>query len=122
MEDLAKQQKELSEQSKTQQAPINELKNKQEDLNKEFKSLQKELEKLDEKNQELEKPNAFENPEKETAERAAALPAGFLDIVSSLFVFVVLRFGSSICFFSCFLRSVFKRIFCLMHFFFSFIP
>ena len=68
LEDLGKQQKELSEQSKTQQAPINELKNKQEDLNKEFKSLQKELEKLDEKNQELEKPNAFENPEKETAE------------------------------------------------------
>jgi len=32
--------------------------------------------------------NAF--AEKETAERAAALPAGFLDIVSSLFVLVVL--------------------------------
>ena len=68
LEDLAKQQKELSEQSKTQQAPIEELKKRQEDLNKEFKLLQKELEKLDEKNQELEKPNAFENPEKETAE------------------------------------------------------
>lgn len=68
LEDMAKQQKELSEQTKTKDNPLDYLKNKQEELNKDFKSLEQGLQKLAEKNQELEKPNEFKNPEKETKE------------------------------------------------------
>jgi hypothetical protein len=66
LEEMAKQQKELSKQSKEKNADVNDIKNKQDQLNKDFKDLKKELEKLEEKNQELEKPNTFKNPEKET--------------------------------------------------------
>ncbi len=66
LNEMAKQQKDLAEQSKNKNASANDLKNKQEELNKDFKGLQQELAKLAEKNQELEKPNTFENPEKET--------------------------------------------------------
>lgn len=68
LEELAKLQKKLSEESKGKSLTINELKSKQEDLNKDFKLIKRELEKLAEKNGELESPNVFENPEKETSE------------------------------------------------------
>jgi hypothetical protein len=66
LEEIAKQQKNLGQQAKDKNTPVNELKNKQDQLNKDFKDLQKELEQLDHKNQELEKPNDFKNPEKES--------------------------------------------------------
>ncbi|MBB2146257.1 hypothetical protein GM921_12220 [Pedobacter sp. LMG 31464] len=66
LEEMAKQQKELGQQSKDKNASINDIKNKQDQLNKDFKDLQQELAKLEEKNQELDRPNPFENPEKET--------------------------------------------------------
>ncbi|SFH10900.1 DUF4175 family protein [Pedobacter insulae] len=68
LQEMAKQQKELAQQSKDKNTAINELKNKQEELNKDFKALQQELAKLAEKNQDLEKPNPFKNPEKETSD------------------------------------------------------
>jgi hypothetical protein len=68
LEEMAKQQKDLSQQSKDKNASIPDIKNKQDQLNKDFKDLQKELAKLEEKNQELERPNPFENPEKETGQ------------------------------------------------------
>jgi hypothetical protein len=68
LEDLAKQQKNLSEQAKSKDSSTESLKNKQEELNNDFKSLEQELKELAEKNQELEKPNDFKNPEKETKE------------------------------------------------------
>jgi len=66
LNEMAKEQKELSQQSKDKNTTANEVKAKQDELNKNFKDLQQELKKLAEKNQELEKPNSFENPEKET--------------------------------------------------------
>ncbi|RZL47983.1 MAG: hypothetical protein EOP00_10430 [Pedobacter sp.] len=66
LEEMAKQQKELSQQNKEKATDVNDSKKKQDLLNKDFKDLQKELEKLEQKNQELEKPNDFKNPEKET--------------------------------------------------------
>jgi len=66
LEEMAKQQKELSQQSKDKNAPVSDLKNKQDQLNKDFQDLQKELAKLEDKNEELERPNPFKNPEKET--------------------------------------------------------
>lgn len=68
LEEMAKQQKDVSQQSKDKNANVNDIKNKQDQLNKDFKDLQKELAKLDQKNQELEKPNDFKNPEKESKE------------------------------------------------------
>lgn len=65
LNDLAKQQKELSQQSKDKKSAAAEIANKQEQLNKALKDLQKELEKLAEKNAQLEKPNNFDNPKKE---------------------------------------------------------
>lgn len=67
LNEMAKQQKELSKQSKDKKTTAGDIKSKQDELNKDFKALQDELEKLADKNQELEKPNAFENPEKETS-------------------------------------------------------
>lgn len=68
LEEMAKQQQELSKQSKEKNADVNDIKNKQDQLNKDFKDLQKELAKLEEKNEQLEKPNDFKNPEEETKE------------------------------------------------------
>lgn len=68
LEEMAKQQQELSKQSKDKNAAVNDIKNKQDQLNKDFKDLQKELAKLEEKNEQLEKPNDFKNPEEETKE------------------------------------------------------
>lgn len=65
LNEMAKQQKELSQQSKDKNTNANDIKNKQEQLNKDFKALKDELEKLAEKNQSLDRPNPFENPEKE---------------------------------------------------------
>ncbi len=70
LNEMAKAQKELSKQTKSEKSALNELKNKQDILQKEFKNLQKELEKLTAKNQELDKPNDFNNPEKESKEIA----------------------------------------------------
>ncbi|TKC12640.1 hypothetical protein FA048_03205 [Pedobacter polaris] len=66
LEEMAKQQKELSQQSQEKNADVSDIKKKQDQLNKDFKDLQKELAKLEEKNQELERPNDFENPKEET--------------------------------------------------------
>lgn len=68
LEEMAKQQQELSKQSKEKNADVNDIKSKQDQLNKDFKDLQKELAKLEEKNEQLEKPNDFKNPEEETKE------------------------------------------------------
>jgi hypothetical protein len=68
LNEIAKAQNELAQQSKDKNTTANELKNKQEDLNKDFKALQQELAKLADKNQALEKPNSFENPTKEVTE------------------------------------------------------
>eukprot|EP00388_Colpodella_angusta_P024154 GDKJ01062963.1.p1 GENE.GDKJ01062963.1~~GDKJ01062963.1.p1 ORF type:complete len:1104 (-),score=124.59 GDKJ01062963.1:646-3957(-) len=65
LNDLAKQQKELVQQSKDNKTPANDIANKQEELNKALKDLQKELEKLAQKDEQLEKPNNFEAPKKE---------------------------------------------------------
>jgi len=65
LNDLAKEQKELAEQTKNKNLDNNSLKNKQEELSKEMKDLKDDLKKLEEKNQSLEKPNPFENPEKD---------------------------------------------------------
>jgi len=65
LNDLAKQQKELAQQSKDNKTPANDIANKQEELNKALKDLQKELEKLAQKDEQLEKPNNFEAPKKE---------------------------------------------------------
>ena len=68
LEEMAKQQQELSKQIKDNNAAVNDIKNKQDQLNKDFKDLQKELAQLQEKNEQLEKPNDFKNPEEETKE------------------------------------------------------
>lgn len=65
LNELAKQQKELAEQTKNKKQDNESLKEKQEDLNKETKDLKEDLKKLEEKNQGLERPNPFENPEKD---------------------------------------------------------
>jgi hypothetical protein len=62
---LAKQQKDLAEQTKNKKQDNELLKEKQEDLNKGTKDLKEDLKKLEEKNQGLERPNPFENPEKD---------------------------------------------------------
>lgn len=68
LDDLAKQQKELAEQAKNKKEDAQSLKDKQESLNKETNDLKNDLKKLEEKNQSLEKPNPFDNPEKEMQE------------------------------------------------------
>lgn len=67
LNELAKEQKELSTQSKDKNSAVNELKNKQEALSKDFKDLQQELKGLAEKNEALARPNSFQNPKKEAA-------------------------------------------------------
>lgn len=68
LSELAQEQKQLSEQSKNKNTSAQELKDKQEQLNKDFSNLKKELQELDEKNQQLERPNNYQNPEKETSQ------------------------------------------------------
>jgi len=68
LDDLAKQQKELADQTKNKKEDNQSLKDKQEALNKEMNDLKNDLKKLEEKNQSLEKPNPFDNPEKEMQE------------------------------------------------------
>jgi hypothetical protein len=65
LNELAKQQKDLAEQTKNKKQDNELLKEKQEDLNKGTKDLKEDLKKLEEKNQGLERPNPFENPEKD---------------------------------------------------------
>ncbi|MDQ7947217.1 MAG: DUF4175 family protein [Pedobacter sp.] len=66
LEEMAKDQQALSQQSKDRNASADDLKSKQDQLSKDFKDLQKELEQLDKKNQELERPNDFEDTKKES--------------------------------------------------------
>lgn len=66
LKELAKAQKEQADQSLAKDAGLNDLKNKQQQLSESFNDLKKEMKKLDEKNQQLERPNPFQNPEKET--------------------------------------------------------
>ncbi|WP_316819527.1 DUF4175 family protein [Pedobacter gandavensis] len=65
LKQLAKEQKSLSEQSKDQKQTAGDLKQQQEDQLKAFEDIRKELKNLQEKNEQLERPNPFENPEKE---------------------------------------------------------
>ncbi|SFA49154.1 hypothetical protein SAMN04488511_1082 [Pedobacter suwonensis] len=65
LNELAKQQKELSQQTKDKKQDYESLKQKQDALNKEMKDLKDDLKKLEEKNKSLDRPNPFENPEKE---------------------------------------------------------
>lgn len=67
LNEMAKAQKELSQQSRDKKTTADNIESKQDQLNKDFKSLQEELAKLAEKNQALDKPNPFENPQKETS-------------------------------------------------------
>lgn len=66
LNEMAKQQKDLSQQTLNKGASLPDIKAKQDQLNNDFKDLKKELEQLAQKNEELEKPNDFKNPEKET--------------------------------------------------------
>ena len=68
LNEMSKEQKDLSNQSKNNNSSSQDLKDKQEQLNKDFKDLKKELQDLDKKNQALERPNDYKNPEKETSE------------------------------------------------------
>ncbi|MFC1222603.1 DUF4175 family protein [Pedobacter sp. BG31] len=65
LNELAKQQKELSQQTKDKKQDYESLKQKQDALNKEMKDLKDDLKKLEEKNKSLDRPNPFENPEKD---------------------------------------------------------
>jgi hypothetical protein len=67
LNDLAKDQNELSKQSADQKSKKEDLAKQQEKLSKEFQQLKKELSDLDKKNQALERPNNFEDPKEETA-------------------------------------------------------
>ncbi|WP_316840968.1 DUF4175 family protein [Pedobacter gandavensis] len=62
---LSKDQKALSEQSKDQKKSAGDLKQLQEEQRSTFDDIRKELKSLQEKNDQLERPNPFENPEKE---------------------------------------------------------
>lgn len=63
---IAKAQKDLSNKSRDKKADVNALKTQQKQLADDFNALKKELKQLEEKNQSLEKPNPFQNPEKES--------------------------------------------------------
>ncbi|WP_421945621.1 DUF4175 family protein [Pedobacter sp.] len=65
LSDLAKQQKELAAQTADKKQDNESLKQKQDALNKEMKDIKDDLKKLEDKNQSLERPNPFENPEKD---------------------------------------------------------
>jgi len=65
LNELAKEQKDLANQSDQKKNDASSIKEKQDALNKEMKDLKEDLKKLSEKNESLEKPNPFENPEKE---------------------------------------------------------
>lgn len=65
LNELAEAQKEQSKQSLNKASDLQELKDKQKELSESFNDLKKELKKLDEKNQQLERPNSFQDPEKE---------------------------------------------------------
>ncbi len=65
LNELSKDQKELASQSLDKNTSPEDIKAKQKALTKSFNEVQKELKTLDEKNQELERPNPFNNPEKE---------------------------------------------------------
>jgi len=66
LNEMAKDQKDLSDQSKNKNSAPQDLKDKQEQLNKDFKDLKKGLQDLEKKNQALERPNDYKNPGKET--------------------------------------------------------
>lgn len=65
LNELAKEQEDLAKQTAGKKEDIESLKQKQEALNKEMKDLKDDLKKLQEKNKSLERPNPFENPEKD---------------------------------------------------------
>lgn len=67
LNEMANQQRDLSEQSKDQKTDLNTLKKQQDELNKAFKALQKDLQSLAEKNEALAQPNPFQNPKEETS-------------------------------------------------------
>jgi hypothetical protein len=66
LKELAKEQQSQAKKSSLPQTPLNDLKNKQQELSQSFDDIKKEMQKLDEKNQQLERPNPYQNPEKES--------------------------------------------------------
>ncbi|MCX2573756.1 DUF4175 family protein [Pedobacter sandarakinus] len=65
LDELAKAQKELAKQTAEKNLSNESLKEKQQALNKDMQDLKEDINKLQEKNQALERPNPFENPEKD---------------------------------------------------------
>jgi hypothetical protein len=65
LDDLAKKQKELAEKANKKTVSNKDLKEKQDELNKDLNEIKNDLKKLEEKNKSLDKPNDFNNPEKE---------------------------------------------------------
>lgn len=68
LNEMAKEQKELSKQTADKKLDNETLKQKQDALNQEIKDLKDDLRKLQEKNESLEKPNPFENHEQSIKE------------------------------------------------------
>lgn len=65
LNELAKEQEDLAKQTAGKKDDTESLKQKQDALSKEMKDLKDDLKKLEEKNKSLERPNPFENPEKD---------------------------------------------------------
>lgn len=68
LKELSKTQKDLSKQSKDKNNSLNDLKKQQDEQSAAFEEIRKELDKIKDKNEQLERPNPFQNPEKETKE------------------------------------------------------
>jgi len=68
LEELGKNQDELSEKSLDKKTAIEKLKEEQKQLREDFIKLKKDLKELEQKNEELEQKNEFENQEKEQEE------------------------------------------------------
>ncbi|MBC8051579.1 MAG: hypothetical protein H7Y13_00790 [Sphingobacteriaceae bacterium] len=65
LQEMAKDQEKLSEETKKKTSDADALKEKQQELKKDFNNLKKELTDLEKKNEELEQKNSFEDTEKE---------------------------------------------------------
>lgn len=68
LKEMAKEQQQLSEESKGGKADRDELRNKQQSLNQEFSDLKQDLKDLQQKNEELANKNDFQNPEQEQSQ------------------------------------------------------
>ncbi|MGK7393790.1 MAG: DUF4175 family protein [Candidatus Cyclobacteriaceae bacterium M3_2C_046] len=61
VDELSKEQEELSEQTKDKQSDLDEIKNEQENLDQEYKEVEEDLEELHEINQDLKSPKPMDN-------------------------------------------------------------